>query len=121
MTYWGLRNRSPAFAFTLRVRGGQNHLQIRPCAILRDKKLSAKGTDNDYSQQREYSKQNRPHGGLSYDHKVGAPVPAGSHPCAGVYMLMKVNPSRSFNVTEAAAATSPAQCVKSRAPICAQS
>jgi hypothetical protein len=62
MTY--LQTRSLAFAFTLRIGGGQNDMQIWPHAILRHKKLSAKGTDNDHSKQRKYSKQNRPHGGL---------------------------------------------------------
>ena len=79
MTYRGLRNIALAFATTLRMRSGQNNLQIPPRTIWRDKNECTKGIDCDQSQQCEYSKQNRPHGGL-LDHKVGDPVPAGSHP-----------------------------------------
>jgi hypothetical protein len=43
MAYRGLRNISLAFATTLRIRGGQNDLQIRPHAILRDKKTERQG------------------------------------------------------------------------------
>lgn len=56
MTYRRLRTIALAFVTTLRKRAGQDDLQIRPRAIWRDKKLSTKGTDNDQSQQREYSK-----------------------------------------------------------------
>jgi hypothetical protein len=50
MTYRGLRNIALTFAGTLRMRPRQKHLQFRPRAIWRDKKLSTKGTDNDQSQ-----------------------------------------------------------------------
>src|SRR5215472_13977451 len=73
MAYRGLRNISLAFAAALCMRAGQHHLEIRPGAIWRGKDKSTKGTDNDQSQQREYSKKKRPHGGLLFDHKVGAP------------------------------------------------
>jgi hypothetical protein len=101
MTYRGLRN----IATTLRMRSGQNDLQIRPRTIWRDKNECTKGTDCDQSQQREYSKQNRPHGGL---HKVGDPVPPVRTRAQRLQMLMKVNRSRSLNVIEGPAAISPA-------------
>ena len=56
MTYRGSRTIALAFVTALRIRRRQKHLQIRPRAIWRDKKLSTPGTDNDQSQQHQYSK-----------------------------------------------------------------
>jgi hypothetical protein len=107
MAYRGLRNISLTFATTLRMRAGQNDLQIRPRAIWRDKNKSTEGTDNDQSQQREYSEQDRPHAGLLFDHTVGAPSRPVRTRVPAFKMLTKVNLSCSFNVIEAPAATSP--------------